>query len=282
MNEFAAAMDPRSVGYRWFVAIKYITFLLLSFNVYLFLEQELISATHAGIAELDLASLVQLFSATLDTAAWVLLLLLFELETAILPDTRLVGATKWSLHGLRWLCGAAIVSAFLGYIGEWEVFRQAASLPEPACDLVTQHWSVLLGFDSFTPLNAANCSALNADAVQISALHQVIASPRIFADAQDLALVDVVNAGAWILVVIALEIEVHVQLKGGLPQRLQWGLTATKIMLYLVLAAAAIYWGFEGDFLDFWDAALWLFAFVFIELNVFEWQREIDQHTQLE
>ena len=138
MNEFAAAMDPRSVGYRWFVAIKYITFLLLSFNVYLFLEQELISATHAGIAELDLASLVQLFSATLDTAAWVLLLLLFELETAILPDTRLVGATKWSLHGLRWLCGAAIVSAFLGYIGEWEVFRQAASLPEPACDLVTQ------------------------------------------------------------------------------------------------------------------------------------------------
>ena len=48
-----------------------------------------------------------------------------------------------------------------------------------------------------------------------------------------------------------------------------------KIILYGTLVVAAIYWGFKGDFLDFWDAALWLFAFVFIELNVFEWQQEI-------
>ena len=40
--------------------------------------------------------------------------------------------------------------------------------------------------------------------------------------------------------------------------------------------------GFKGDFLDFWDAALWLFAFVFIELNVFEWQQEIrDQSSDV-
>jgi hypothetical protein len=50
---------------------------------------------------------------------------------------------------------------------------------------------------------------------------------------------------------------------------------AFKMMLYATLVVAAIYWGFKGDFLDFWDAALWLFAFVFIELNVFEWQQEI-------
>ena len=37
---------------------------------------------------------------------------------------------------------------------------------------------------------------------------------------------------------------------------------------------AAIYWGFRGDFVDFWDAFLWLVAFVFIELNVFEWRQE--------
>ena len=26
--------------------------------------------------------------------------------------------------------------------------------------------------------------------------------------------------------------------------------------------------------MDFWDAFLWLVAFVFIELNVFEWRQE--------
>ena len=39
----------------------------------------------------------------------------------------------------------------------------------------------------------------------------------------------------------------------------------------------AIYWGVKGDFVDFWDAFLWLVAFVFIELNVFEWRQEILQ-----
>ena len=50
---------------------------------------------------------------------------------------------------------------------------------------------------------------------------------------------------------------------------------ASSSTLYATLVAAAIFWGFKGNFLDFWDAALWLFAFVFIELNVFEWQQEI-------
>ena len=33
------------------------------------------------------------------------------------------------------------------------------------------------------------------------------------------------------------------------------------------------YWGILGDFLDFWDAFMWLVAFVFIELNIFQWQQ---------
>ena len=45
-----------------------------------------------------------------------------------------------------------------------------------------------------------------------------------------------------------------------------------KFVLYSTLLLAAIYWGFKGGFLDFWDAFLWLVAFVFIEMNVFEWR----------
>jgi len=47
-------------------------------------------------------------------------------------------------------------------------------------------------------------------------------------------------------------------------------------MLYFILFAAAVYWGFEGDFLDFWDAILWLFAFFVIERNVVSWREETD------
>ena len=50
---------------------------------------------------------------------WVILLLLFELETAVIPDERLRGKIRFGIHGVRMLCTAAIVMAFLGYFGEW-------------------------------------------------------------------------------------------------------------------------------------------------------------------
>ena len=52
-----------------------------------------------------------------------------------------------------------------------------------------------------------------------------------------------------------------------------------KFVLYAILFVCAVYWGFEGDFVDFWDAFLWLFAFIFIELNVFEWNVETSQQA---
>jgi hypothetical protein len=93
-------------------------------------------------------------------------------------------------------------------------------------------------------------------------------------DTRYLAWTDVVNAAAWILVVIVLEVEVRLQLRGRLTDAVVDGTRYLKYVLYSTLFAAAVYWGFEGKFLDFWDASLWLFAFIFIELNVFDWQRE--------
>ena len=279
MNDMAQVARMAGWKYQLFRSVKYATYLALSFNVYLFFEQELTASDVSQLDALTVTAMVQLFSATLDTAAWLVLLLLFELETAVLPDDKLVGLNRWIIHGLRLVCGAAIVSAFFGYVGEWQVFFEATSIPAPPCTLIDQGWTLLTGFDKFVPLDAASCGAIGTDALQITALEQVVASPQAFTDARDLAMVDVINAGAWILVVLLLEIEVRQQLQGGLPTRLQWVFNGAKVLVYATLALAAVYWGFEGDFLDFWDAALWLFAFVFIEMNVFEWQRELDsQH----
>ncbi len=267
-------------GQRLFKAVKYLTFGLLTLNIFLFFGQELESARHSLGEGYNLAQAVQLFSATLDTAAWVVLLLLFEVETAIIPDKYLVGWTKRSIHGIRLLCGAAIVSAWFGYVAEWQVFLGALPAPASACDLLGGDWSVLLGFDDFVPLSADNCGLLQSDTLQVTGLEQVLAAPSAFASAAELALVDVINAGAWILVVVVLEIEVRQQLRGGIPEHWKGVLGWSKIVIYSTLALAAIYWGVEGEFLDFWDAALWLFAFVFIEMNVFDWQVEQDFRGQ--
>ena len=105
----------------------------------------------------------------------------------------------------------------------------------------------------------------------------IVASADVLQSARWLAWTDVINSGDWILVCLLLEIEVRLQLRGQLSDQIMGVTKYIKFVLYGVLFAAAAYWGVAGDFLDFWDAALWLFAFIFIELNVFEWQSETSQ-----
>ena len=78
---------------------------------------------------------------------------------------------------------------------------------------------------------------------------------------------------------LLLEFEVRLQLRGVLSDQIMQVTKYIKFVLYGILFAAAAYWGVAGDFLDFWDAALWLFAFIFIELNVFEWQTETSKSS---
>ena len=276
MNQVIHGRAAQSWQWRLFTAVKYVTYALLSLNIFLFLQEELISASYSATGELSFGAFIQLFSTTLDTAAWVFLLLLFELETAIIPDKHLVGFTKRSIHGVRLLAGAAICFAFFGYMEEWLALQSYEPLLVDACSKVGAGWSVLQDFDDFVALTVDNCANLDAPVLVLTELDRVVAGQSSFLSANYLALIDTINAGAWILVVVVLEIEVRMQLRGGVPVALQPVMNASKFGIYATLAAAAIYWWFEGDFLDFWDAALWLFAFVFIEMNVFEWQQEIE------
>lgn len=274
-------MSSSSLAYLLYRVVKYTTYALLTLNLWLFLSEEIVSAQHAA-ADSGVAMGIQLFSATLDTAAWVILLLLFELETAVIPDHRLQGRLRLVIHGVRMICTLAIVMAFLGYAGEWETLMASEPLAGAACDLVGQDWSALLKLDDFVPLTLDNCALYGADTLVVSGLDRVLASPAGFLESQRLALVDVMNAGAWILVVVVLEAELRLMTReGGVSRPIALAALAVKCLLYATLVVAAVYWGFKGDFLDFWDAALWLFAFVFIELNVFEWQQEIqDQQAE--
>ena len=265
--------------YRVFTATKYVVYALLSLNVYLFLQEELLALEYTFTDGLQPGQLIQAFSATIDTAAWVILLLMFELETSVLDDSRLQGGLKWSLHGLRGLCYLALGYAFIGYYEELVTLYQVTPLAATdACTLVESGYSLLIDLDEYLPLGAVNCATVGAPLYTIADFG-ILADGETLRSAQWLAWVDLINAADWILVVVVLEVEVRLQLRGDLSDRVMSATKLIKFMLYAVLFGCAIYWGFAGDLLDFWDAALWLFAFIFIEMNVFEWQH-VSEHEQ--
>lgn len=254
--------------------VKYLTYLLLFGNVFFFMREELGSLAHTFTGGVSIGQFVQVFAATIDTAAWVLLLLLFELETDVLDDEQITGWVKRCLHGVRLVCGIAILWAFFGYCAELITLYQAAPIPAwDGCAAVKDGWSLLVRLDEYVALGAGNCKSVLSEGIRISDF-SIVAAPEVLKAARYLAWTDCINAAAWILVVIVLEIEVRLQLRGRLTDAVVEATRYLKYGLYSVLFCAAVYWGFEGKFLDFYDAALWLFAFVFIELNVFDWQKE--------
>lgn len=261
-------------AHHWYTSVKYLVYCLLAVNIFIFLNEELAALEHTYSNGFAASDIIQAFSATIDTAAWVVLLLLFELETYVLDDSRIRGRLKWTLHGVRVVCYLFIGYALYGYVGELAALYQIELLNvADACALLGGDWWLLIDLDEYEALSAANCVGLSAPYYQVTG-NSVLADAEQLRAAQLLAWVDVVNAFAWVLVVLVLEVDVRLQLRGGYSDHLVAINTIIKVLVYLLLLAAAVYWGLAGAFIDFWDAFLWLFAFVFIEMNVFDWQAE--------
>ncbi|MFT6274893.1 MAG: hypothetical protein ACJAZ0_000982 [Halioglobus sp.] len=277
MTQTSHSLFASENRYRLFTTVKYLTYILLSINVYMFLQEELSALNFTFAGALEPGQIIQSFSATIDTSAWVLLLLLFELETSVLDDSKIRGPLKLFLHGIRGLCYVAIAYAFSGYYAELLTVYDVALQPGlDACSLLGQEFSQLIGQDKYLALGSDNCAAMGAEIYRLVGF-DIIADSKTLRAVQWLAWTDIANSAAWIGVVIVLEIEVRLQLRGGISDKIMQVNKAIKLVLYALLFLAAVYWGYAGDFLDFWDASLWLFAFIFIELNIFEWQHETNQ-----
>ncbi len=175
-----------------------------------------------------------------------------------------------------------IVYAFYGYIVNVTFFDAVATLAgvSDLCSLAADQWSYAVSLDDYSTITAANCNSFSsADVFLRLGMMQVVVDAAGFEALLGLAWIDVINSGVWLLVVLILEIDVYLQEHNRYAGLVLHVSSIIKVILYATLLYAAVYWGIKGSFVDFWDAVLWLIAFVFIELNVFEWQQESSQQS---
>ena len=261
-----------------FRAFKYTIYCLLAFNVFLFFQEDILAAAETFGDNITWRNLVEAYSATIDTAAWVLLLILFELETAVIPDDKLKGGLKWALMALRTVAYFFIVWAFWGYCVKYGVVSGLMPFAiVDVCSLAGTDFTYIASLDEYMPIDETACAVMQGQNLfQIAGTH-IIGTGDATRAAVYLAIVDIINAGDWLIVVVLLEAEVLLQLWDRLPDRLIVVFKYLKGLLYSILFGAAAYWGVKGDFLDFWDAFLWLVAFIFIEMNIFQWHAEVEE-----
>jgi hypothetical protein len=265
------------ISSRLFQLFKYSVYALLAFNIYVFWGEEELAAAVQFPNGIPAVELINAYAATIDTAAWVVLLLMFELETYVLEDQHYNRTVTWSLHFVRALCYTVIVYAFYGYVVNLMFHYKTVSVDgvSDLCALVSNGWSYAIDLDDYVGITANNCTTLSDAGAyfRFEAMPTVVDADGL-RDIRLLAWVDAINAAVWLLIVIVLEVDVWLREHDRLQGRALRISNTCKFVLYGMLLLAAIYWGFKGDFVDFWDAFLWLVAFIFIELNVFEWRHE--------
>lgn len=260
---------------RLFQLFKYTVYTLLTINIYLFWGEESKAAALQFTNGIAIGDVIEAYAATIDTSAWVVLLLMFELETYVLEDHHYTPAVTRTLQAVRALCLAIIVYAFVGYVNNLEFILSAAPYVGSVdpCSLIGWSWGTTL--DEFVEITTTNCGALSdgSTLVQFTGMSAVVNTGG-YEIIRNLAWLDVINSAAWILVVVTLEIDVQLQERNRYEGMALYASNAFKGLLYTILLLAAVYWGIDGDFVDFWDAFLWLVAFFFIEMNVIEWRQE--------
>lgn len=267
--------------YLGFQLFKYVIYALLCYNVYLFLLDDLSASAQTFSNGIRLEDIILAFSASIDTAAWVILLIIFELETFVLSDDKLKGSIKWLMLIAKVFCYSVIIYAAYGYIGKLLFYlNYSAYHIDDVCNLVGTSYTYLVTLDEYLPITQEVCKTLNnVPLLQLNGT-EIISTQTAYNDAIKLAWVDIINSQDWLIIVIILELDVYLQLKGKYSGKIKTISQIIKPFLYAVLFGCAIYWWMHGDFVDFWDAFLWLLAFFFIEMNLFEWQAETEGQKQ--
>ncbi|HHJ40228.1 MAG: hypothetical protein AXA67_06995 [Methylothermaceae bacteria B42] len=255
---------------RIFQLLKYTIYILLMVDAYQYFLSDYAASRHLFETGFSFSEFAKAFAITIDVTAWLVLLLFFELETAVIPAEKMKGPLLWFLHGVRLVCYFFVFSSYYGYFSKYWMFVNAVPFAvDDVCALVGGAYTYVVDLDEYLPITEGVCQKLNqAPLMRLEGTH-ILADPERLQEARFMALVDVLYATVWLIVIAILEIDVYLKEHGKLKGWVLLASEVTKALLYLALLGGAVFWGIKGEFLDFWDAFLWLAAFALIDLNVF-------------
>ncbi len=257
--------------------IKYGIYLIILYNVIHFIVEDYNSSVHRFRNGVSWAEFSDAFPQAIDSVSWLVLLLMLELETWVIEDENHKGTLRWAINSIAATCYFFIVLAFLGY---WEklmfVFSFTPVNITDACQAVGTQLSYMVEIDVFAALTSETCGLVGTGPYRVQLADSILSGAKVYSDAILLGYTEVINAGTWLMVVLVLWVDVFLQLRGALTDRLYRINAWLKAALYLILVGAAVIWGIYGNFMDFWDAFIWIAAFFFIELNLLQWHEEAE------
>ena len=216
-----------------------------------------------------LFDVLEAFAVSIDYVAWMVLIVLFEMETSAKTKDRFTGARKWVIAGLTVACYGVIVYAVYGYVAALgDAYNYEPIESRPACYFANTGFAYVSLAARPIELTHENCSEFAGKEIFKSPKDNLIATEANLRALKKLSWVDVFNSNAWLIIVLLFQVELSLEQLNKLTKRRLTVVMAWKGFAYLVLMGCAIYWTVYSAFIDYWDAWLWLLAFILIDLNM--------------
>ena len=251
-----------------FRLFKVVIFWVLMINLLYYLYEDVTAYLYLAPGSTFLDAM-EAFAVTIDYVAWMVLIVLFELETSAQSRDQFTGIRKWVIAGLTAVCYIALVYSAYGYAaGLMDSYQFEPLESKPACYFANTNFAYVSGSARPIELTHENCGALAGEKLFKSPSDNLIATEPNLMALRKLGWVDVFNSNAWLLIVLLFQIEVMLEQAGKFTKRKLITIMAWKGFSYLVLLVCAIYWTVFSAFIDWWDAWLWLLAFILIDLNM--------------
>ena len=258
-------------------ALKYTVYTALVINLSIYAYDDWMAYKSAIPAGAPWSQIFEQFRTTIDMAAWLGLVLLFELETYALPDHLFRTWLNRLFLAIRLVCYVSIAYAALGYTSSTLDFYTVVPVEgvTDLCKIAGEGRSLQIDSITYVAIDPENC----ADLSDSSAFYKVpdeisVLDGPMLTHVKWMGWLDVQNAIVWLLVVFLIEIEVLLQSADRFSSRLLQRVRQVKTALYGLLTLNIFLWGASGYVVYAWDAFLWIFGFWAIELNLAEWELE--------
>jgi len=251
-----------------FRIFKIVIFWILMINVIYYVYEDVTAYLYLAPGS-TLLDTLEAFSVSIDCTAWMILIVLFEMETSAQSKDQFTGMRKWVIAGLTAACYVVLVYAAFGYAaGLADTYHFEPIENQSACDFANANFAYMAADARPIELTEKNCGGLEGEKLFKSPTDNVIATESVLPALVKLGWIDVFNSNAWLLVVLLFQIELSLEQADMLTKRRLLMVMVWKGFAYLVLLGCAIYWTVYSAFIDSWDAWLWLLAFILIDLNM--------------
>ncbi len=282
MNNIINHLQHRASEHHQFIKLVVYSLLLVNFAFYI--RDDWVAAGHTLYEGSTWLDWTRAFAVTIDESAWIVLLLLFEMETFLLSDNALSRWQSTTMLAIRIVCYVSLGHTLYAYSVYVNELYNAALIPDidNLCQLIDQQVSYAYNL-IYNELNIENCAALS------SASQYYYIDPTTNFIVQDkaglnielqLAWVDLIEAVVWLLILATIEVSVWLQDRGVGSGAIFKSLATMKFCLYSLLWMTIAYWIYRGHWMFAWDEFVWIAGFIAIELNMVEWRKELIDKEQ--